>query len=382
MSSNLSFVLNKVHDVSFEEREVPRITSEHDVLVAVNYTGICGSDVHYYDHGAIGHFVVKDPMVLGHESAGTIVDVGSAVKTLVKGDRVALEPGYPCRRCADCLTGNYNLCHEMTSQSANHDDAHWKTVPQPGEANIFVNAAQGTAKRFAGRTVGVQLADHDIGRVRDDGAEDTGQIATGKGDAGLGALAVVALLARQAVVDHLDNGLERCKLHHGVGDLTTPERVEALVQPGHALLGRDGADAVERAAVRRRDAALHAHLDSLKGTEGKVGEELGRSGRSQIQDRLVLLGILGTGNVRVLLLEELIPAILEGALGGVAEQRRAPAGEDAAHALAAEDLAPGLEISRVQLGVDLATRLDEVKRGDGKVREALQAGQMGVQQHA
>ncbi|EEY23785.1 D-xylulose reductase A like protein [Verticillium longisporum] len=113
MSSNLSFVLNKVHDVSFEEREVPKITSEHDVLVAVNYTGICGSDVHYYDHGAIGHFVVKDPMVLGHESAGTIVEVGSAVKTLVKGDRVALEPGYPCRRCADCLAGNYNLCHEM-----------------------------------------------------------------------------------------------------------------------------------------------------------------------------------------------------------------------------------------------------------------------------
>ncbi|KAM0282399.1 hypothetical protein ACHAQH_003080 [Verticillium albo-atrum] len=113
MSSNLSFVLNKVHDVSFEEREVPKISSEHDVLVAVNYTGICGSDVHYYDHGAIGHFVVKDPMVLGHESAGTIVEVGSAVKTLVKGDRVALEPGYPCRRCQDCLAGNYNLCHEM-----------------------------------------------------------------------------------------------------------------------------------------------------------------------------------------------------------------------------------------------------------------------------
>ncbi|KAF3342250.1 C-8 sterol isomerase [Verticillium dahliae VDG2] len=96
MSSNLSFVLNKVHDVSFEEREVPKITSEHDVLVAVNYTGICGSDVHYYDHGAIGHFVVKDPMVLGHESAGTIVEVGSAVKTLVKGDRMvfAATPPY------------------------------------------------------------------------------------------------------------------------------------------------------------------------------------------------------------------------------------------------------------------------------------------------
>lgn len=83
------------------------------MLVAVNYTGICGSDVHYWLHGAIGHFVVKDPMVLGHESAGTVVEVGSAVTTLKKGDRIALEPGYPCRRCGDCLSGRYNLCHEM-----------------------------------------------------------------------------------------------------------------------------------------------------------------------------------------------------------------------------------------------------------------------------
>ncbi|KAJ4290784.1 Endo-1,4-beta-xylanase 2 [Collariella sp. IMI 366227] len=113
MSSNLSFVLNKPNDVTFEERPIPKLEHPHDVLVAINYTGICGSDVHYWQHGAIGHFVVKDPMVLGHESAGTVVEVGSQVKTLKKGDRVALEPGYPCRRCSDCLSGRYNLCHEM-----------------------------------------------------------------------------------------------------------------------------------------------------------------------------------------------------------------------------------------------------------------------------
>jgi D-xylulose reductase len=74
--SNNSFFLNKVNDVSFAEIPKPTLQSDHDVLVAVNYTGICGSDVHYYVHGAIGDFVVKDPMVLGHESAGTIVEVG------------------------------------------------------------------------------------------------------------------------------------------------------------------------------------------------------------------------------------------------------------------------------------------------------------------
>ncbi|KAI8307775.1 putative D-xylulose reductase A [Colletotrichum sp. SAR11_59] len=111
--SNLSFILNKPHDVEFAERPVPKLSDPHDVLVAVNYTGICGSDVHYWEHGAIGHFVVKDPMVLGHESAGTVVQVGDAVKTLKAGDRIALEPGYPCRRCENCLAGRYNLCPEM-----------------------------------------------------------------------------------------------------------------------------------------------------------------------------------------------------------------------------------------------------------------------------
>jgi D-xylulose reductase len=110
---NLSFILNKPHDVEFAERPVPGLSSPHDVLVAVNYTGICGSDVHYWEHGAIGPFVVKDPMVLGHESAGTVVEIGSEVTTLKVGDRIALEPGYPCRRCGDCLSGRYNLCHMM-----------------------------------------------------------------------------------------------------------------------------------------------------------------------------------------------------------------------------------------------------------------------------
>ncbi|KAL2113016.1 hypothetical protein VUR80DRAFT_5613 [Thermomyces stellatus] len=111
--SNLSFILNKPLSLTFEERPVPALKTPHDVLVAINYTGICGSDVHYWLHGAIGHFVVRDPMVLGHESAGTVVSVGEAVTSLKPGDRVALEPGYPCRRCANCMGGRYNLCPEM-----------------------------------------------------------------------------------------------------------------------------------------------------------------------------------------------------------------------------------------------------------------------------
>ncbi|TAQ86114.1 hypothetical protein B7494_g5563 [Chlorociboria aeruginascens] len=111
--SNLSFVLKKPLEVAFEEAPRPTIQTPYDVLIAINYTGICGSDIHYYLEGGIGAYSLKAPMILGHESSGTVVSVGSAVSSLQTGDRIALEPGYPCRRCAACLAGHYNLCPDM-----------------------------------------------------------------------------------------------------------------------------------------------------------------------------------------------------------------------------------------------------------------------------
>lgn len=110
---NPSFVLQEANKITFEERPVPQLKGPYDVLLQVNFTGICGSDVHYWTHGRIGDYVVKDPMVLGHESSGTVLEVGSSVQTLKKGDRVAMEPGIPCRRCVPCKRGEYNLCKEM-----------------------------------------------------------------------------------------------------------------------------------------------------------------------------------------------------------------------------------------------------------------------------
>ena len=76
--------------------------------------GICGSDVHYWTHGAIGDFIVKAPMVLGHEAAGVVTEVGDGVTNVKEGDRVAIEPGVPCRACSYCKTGVYNLCPQMS----------------------------------------------------------------------------------------------------------------------------------------------------------------------------------------------------------------------------------------------------------------------------
>ena len=106
---NASAVLHGPHDVRIEDRPVPQPAPDQ-VLVEIAAVGICGSDVHYYEHGRIGDYVVRAPMVIGHESAGTVVEVGDGVDPGRVGQLVALEPGVPCRHCRQCLRGRYNLC--------------------------------------------------------------------------------------------------------------------------------------------------------------------------------------------------------------------------------------------------------------------------------
>lgn len=110
--TNQASVLHGVGDLRVEERPIPTPASD-EVLIAVGSVGICGSDVHYLEHGRIGNFVVKSPMIMGHESAGIVEAVGSDVTTLSLGDRVAIEPGVPCRRCEYCKFGRYNLCPDV-----------------------------------------------------------------------------------------------------------------------------------------------------------------------------------------------------------------------------------------------------------------------------
>ena len=105
-------VMLDIGKIGFEEREIPQVKDD-EVLVKLEYVGICGSDLHYYESGAIGDFIVKPPFVLGHEPGGTVVEVGKDVKHLKVGDRVALEPGKTCGRCEFCRQGKYNLCPDV-----------------------------------------------------------------------------------------------------------------------------------------------------------------------------------------------------------------------------------------------------------------------------
>lgn len=105
-------VMTAVGKMEIQERDIPKI-QPHEVLVKLDYCGICGSDMHFFEYGKIGTVVIKPPRILGHEPGGTVVEVGSQVKHLQVGDKVAVEPGVPCGKCEACRKGLYNLCDDV-----------------------------------------------------------------------------------------------------------------------------------------------------------------------------------------------------------------------------------------------------------------------------
>lgn len=86
--------------------------------MAVKATGLCGSDLHYFNHFRNGDILVREPLTLGHESAGVVTAIGTAVTSLAVGDRVALEVGQPCEQCDICTSGRYNICRGMKFRSS------------------------------------------------------------------------------------------------------------------------------------------------------------------------------------------------------------------------------------------------------------------------
>lgn len=109
---NVTAVMHGINEVRVEQRPMPE-PGEREVLVEVRSVGVCGSDVHFFEHGRIGLSVVEPPHVLGHEAAGVVVAHGPGASRPPVGSRVALEPSLPCGRCRLCREGRYNLCPDM-----------------------------------------------------------------------------------------------------------------------------------------------------------------------------------------------------------------------------------------------------------------------------
>ena len=104
-----ALVLEHAGKLALRDIDVPDAVGAGDVRIAIDTVGICGSDVHYYTHGRIGPFVVEAPMILGHEAAGTVTEIGAGVSGLAVGDRVCMEPGVPNPMSKPSLQGMYNL---------------------------------------------------------------------------------------------------------------------------------------------------------------------------------------------------------------------------------------------------------------------------------
>lgn len=118
-----ALVLEGVRRLALRNIDLPDSVGPKDVKIAVDTVGVCGSDVHYYTHGRIGPFVVREPMVLGHEAAGTVVAVGDKVHGLAVGDRVCMEPGIPDLESRASKLGLYNVDPSVT---------FWATPPIHG----------------------------------------------------------------------------------------------------------------------------------------------------------------------------------------------------------------------------------------------------------
>lgn len=109
--------LDAPHQLAVRDTAVPE-PGPYDVLVRLSSVGLCGSDVHFWEHGRVGDLVVEQPLILGHEAAGVIAAVGAQVDPARIGQRVAVDPQRPCRRCHYCLGGRYNLCRDVEFPSA------------------------------------------------------------------------------------------------------------------------------------------------------------------------------------------------------------------------------------------------------------------------
>ena len=200
-------IMTDIGKMEYTERPIPA-PKDDEVLVKLEYVGICGSDLHYYESGRIGDYIVEPPFVLGHEPGGTVVEVGSAVTHLKVGDRVALEPGKTCGHCEFCREGKYNLCPDVI---------FFATPPVDGVFQEYVAHEAGLCFKLPDNVStmeGALIEPLAVGfHAANQGGAHAGQTAVVMGAGCIGLVSMMALKAegvsRVYVVDVMKNRLEK-----------------------------------------------------------------------------------------------------------------------------------------------------------------------------
>ena len=228
----------------FIKKEIEMPTPHADqVVVKIEYCGICGSDMHFFTDGRIGNRQAPPNFILGHESAGTVIEVGENVKSLKVGERVALEPGIPCGHCEMCKKGLYNLCPDV------HFLAAAKPPTNGALRNYFAYPAEWCFRlpRNVSEIEGTLVEPLSVGMH----AARRGEVALGKTVLiiGVGTIGYMTMLSCRAmgasriiVSDALENRLDLA-LQHGA-DYAINVKKEDAVSKVMEITHGEGADVV------------------------------------------------------------------------------------------------------------------------------------------
>lgn len=260
-------VMNPVGKIQMETREIP-VPKDHEVLVRIRHVGICGSDLHYYEHGRIGDFVVDGPIILGHECAGEVVETGRGVHHLKAGDTVALEPGYTCGKCSYCKTGRYNLCPDVIFMATPpYDGAFVEYVAYPADMAFKMPAGMSTLEGALIEPLAVGFH-----AAKQAGAE-AGQTAVVLGSGCIGLVTMMALkymgVTDVYMTDLLPKRLEMAQ-RLGADAAWKADETDVLQALMDATKGQ-GADLVFETAGSRRATQQTADLVSRGGSIVLVG---------------------------------------------------------------------------------------------------------------
>lgn len=239
-------VMEGVGKMGYTQREIP-VPKDNEALVKLEYVGICGSDLHYYETGRISDFIVEPPFVLGHEPGGTVVAVGRDVKHLKPGDRVALEPGTTCGQCEFCRTGRYNLCPDVVFFATPPVDGVFQEYVAH-EANLCYKLPDNVSTMEGALIEPLAVGFH----AATQGGAQAGQTAVVTGSGCIGLVSMMALKAmgvsRVYVVDVMEKRLQKALELGADGVINAREQdaVEAILE----LTGGAGFDlAIETAGT-------------------------------------------------------------------------------------------------------------------------------------
>lgn len=233
-------VMNGIGQMGFVERPIPQ-PADNEVLVKLEYVGICGSDMHYYETGRIGDYIVEPPFVLGHEPGGTVVEVGKNVKHLKPGDRVALEPGKTCGHCEFCREGKYNLCPDVVFFATPPVDGVFQEYVAH-EADLCFKLPENVDTLEGALIEPLAVGFH----AANQGGAHAGQIAIVFGAGCIGLVSMMALKAegvsRVYVVDIMQKRLDKA-LELGATGIINSQEIDVLKEVERLTEGR-GADLV------------------------------------------------------------------------------------------------------------------------------------------